>query len=581
MKIKKDCKKLLVFPDFWENVTEPSLHGFLQYRKKSIPINYLNKDSEYLNYHKELEHIMETYKLETRWHRIALEAKKNIKKETKSQEIKNFWLSKDLEVAADIELKKLDLLKAYGAVQAYETGNNYLNHTSSVVESINLNNLSNKYPHICLLNRDMTVASTSTNNNVGDNNDRRYNKPEISSKRKRKYKDPVDIWEIEEIKVDYTKHPLLENYCNLLFKLQYHPVEEESQRARHISKMLKWHVVNQEMFIEVGWIENYHNHPISKPSFGLNLVSSVFNQSPRDQLHQAGQSIQKLAAKNIIGNSDNWVPLPVISLMKFFGKKFDNYFELDALTVISVISSIILYAPTPSNGFGCLPSENHVKAELWTRILSNAFNLNKTKFVPVWELQHLISGNGGRGSARSDFAAIVTNSNNLQFPFFIVEFTRHEQEVHKDNIVAVSEAIYEFNRMLALGRNLSEEEINRTHIHIGLVDGTRISFSTITPSFNQSESTFIYIHQDNNLSYNLKNDDIELDIENVLQLVVYLREKICEDGLWIETILNREATGYNYKLNELLPQLPKEAVKSKPYKTKFTPRSKRVRYTVA
>ena len=137
-----------------------------------------------------------------------------------------------------------------------------------------------------------------------------------------------------------------------------------------------------------------------------------------------------------------------------------NYFGLDALTVISVVSSIILYAPTPSCGVGSLPSENHIKAELWTRILSSAFKLNKIKFAPVWELQHLISGNSGRGSARSDFAAIVTDHNHLQFPFFIVEFSRNGQEVHKDNIVAVSEAVYEFNYMLALGHNLSEE-INR------------------------------------------------------------------------------------------------------------------------
>ncbi|CAG8782704.1 21594_t:CDS:1, partial [Dentiscutata erythropus] len=64
------------------------------------------------------------------------------------------------------------------------------------------------------------------------------------------------------------------------------------------------------------------------------------------------------------------------------------------------------------------------------------------------------------------------------------------------------------------------------------------------------------------------------NIENGLQLVIYLRETICKDGLWIETILNRESTSYNYKLKELLPQLPNEAVKSRDCDTKYTPLTK-------
>lgn len=265
--------------------------------------------------------------------------------------------------------------------------------------------------------------------------------------------------------------------------------------------------------------------------------------------------------------------------MQFFCQKSDDrYFNIDALTVVSVVSNIILYTPTPCRGLGSSPSENHIKAELWTKIFSNVFTLNKTKFIPVWELLHLISGNGGRGSARSDFAAIVTNHNDLQFPFFIVEFESDGFEIHKDNIAVVSEAVYELNRILALAHNLSEEEVNRTYVHIGLVNDTRISFNTITPAFNQEESTFVYINNDKILSYNLITDDIEKNIENVLQLIIYLRETICEDGLWIETILNREPRRHNYKLKTILPQLPNEAFKSRTYETKFTPPSKRKRY---
>ncbi|CAG8496296.1 5607_t:CDS:2 [Ambispora gerdemannii] len=329
---------------------------------------------------------------------------------------------------------------------------------------------------------------------------RHDDEPDISSPSllgKRAFGDePV---EIDEISVDYTKHPLLKKYCTLLSKLQHHRIEE-SQRARHIINMLKWHIVDQEMFNDVGWTKIPQRLFVSKPSFCLRLVSNVLKQHSNDQLHLAERALQKL-------------------------KLDDKYFDIDALTVVGVVSSIIL-----------------------------------KKFVPVWELHHLISGNGGRGSARSDFAAIVTNHNDLQFPFFTIEFERGGFEIHKDNIVVVSEAVYELNRILALAHNLSEEEVNRTRIHIGLVNDTRISFNTITPVFNQEESTFVYVNNDKVLSYNLKTDDIEKNIENVLQLVIYLRETICEDGLWIETILNREPTTYNYKLKALLPQLPNEAL---------------------
>ncbi|CAJ0635659.1 8775_t:CDS:1 [Entrophospora sp. SA101] len=83
---------------------------------------------------------------------------------------------------------------------------------------------------------------------------------------------------------------------------------------------------------------------------------------------------------------------------------------------------------------------------------------------------------------------------------------------------------------------------------------------------------------DNKLSYNLKTDNIETNIENVLQLVVYLRETVCGDGLWIKTILEREPTRYNYKLKALLPRLLNGVAKSRTYSTKFIPYAKRQRY---
>ncbi|CAJ0827896.1 50_t:CDS:2, partial [Entrophospora sp. SA101] len=346
--------------------------------KKSEPISRLNKDFEYLNYRKDLDRIITGYRCGTTWNKIAVAAKRNLQSELNLSLVKNFWLLQDQEIAADRR----------GASQAYETGNNYLLHTSSIVKNINVNNLIDE--------------------KFG------FDEPNHLLLGKRSHRDEESV-EIDEMIIDYTKYPLLKRYRSLLSDLQQHPVEEESQRACHAIRMIKWYVVDKEILKELD-----------------------------GRLLQAEQPLQKLITKNRVRDSDhNWLLSPITSIIETFR-------------------------------------------------------------------------DSGRGSARSDFAAIVTN--------------------HNDNIVVVSEAAHEFNRMLTLARNLSEEEINRTCIHNGLVNGTQISF------------------------------------------IVYLRETVCEDGLCIKTILEREPTRHDYKLKALLPRLPNEVAKSRTYSTNFTPHAKKQRY---
>ncbi|CAJ0859965.1 18901_t:CDS:2, partial [Entrophospora sp. SA101] len=352
--------------------------------KKSEPISRLNKDFEYLNYRKDLDRIITGYRCGTTWNKIAVAAKRNLQSELNLSLVKNFWLLQDQEIAADRR----------GASQAYETGNNYLLHTSS----INSFTSSTSTPPI--------VTATT-----GNSNDEGFDEPNHLLLGKRSHRDEESV-EIDEMIIDYTKYPLLKRYRSLLSDLQQHPVEEESQRACHAIRMIKWYVVDKEILKELD-----------------------------GRLLQAEQPLQKLITKNRVRDSDhNWLLSPITSIIETFR-------------------------------------------------------------------------DSGRGSARSDFAAIVTNHN-----------------------VVVSEAAHEFNRMLTLARNLSEEEINRTCIHNGLVNGTQISF------------------------------------------IVYLRETVCEDGLCIKTILEREPTRHDYKLKALLPRLPNEVAKSRTYSTNFTPHAKKQRY---
>ncbi|CAB4479091.1 unnamed protein product [Rhizophagus irregularis] len=83
-----------------------------------------------------------------------------------------------------------------------------------------------------------------------------------------------------------------------------------------------------------------------------------------------------------------------------------SYYKIDTSTCIPVISAVISYISIPCHGLGSELSENHIKAELWTNILSNSFSLNNPKFVNVWEFHHLIPGNVNKVQQNS---AIVSN----------------------------------------------------------------------------------------------------------------------------------------------------------------------------
>ncbi|CAG8725603.1 5786_t:CDS:2, partial [Racocetra fulgida] len=342
------------------------------------------------------------------------------------------------------------------------------------------------------------------------------------------------------ITVDTSIHPFIEPYSKLIFSLQEHHIEEDSQRARHLIEMLKWSVVNRDCFIEVGWKSNLINN-ISMPRVKFSLVAAVLQDHADQKLHFAATTLEALKKKEKLGNKNiGWLTFPTF-FEDLFRKK-SNYYGLDVLTVVTVISAVFLYKPTPSCGLGRMPSENHIKIELWSKILSTAFSLHHSEFFPVWELKHLIPGNAGCGSSRSDFSAIVTNQDDIQFAFFLVEFERNGFECHKDNIVAIAEATHEFNRILSLAHDPSEDEVNQVRLHIGLVNATTIHFSMLEPVYNEQQSRLVYVHHENLFSFNLHTQDPEVNIENSLKLITYIRETICADAL---------------------PKLPNESVKSR------------------
>ncbi|GBC09694.1 hypothetical protein RclHR1_09050004 [Rhizophagus clarus] len=381
----------------------------------------------------------------------------------------------------------------------------------------------------------------------------------------------------KSLNVNYNKHPKLKNYCRKLRELLNQNSEQLSQQGRHACNMLEWNIVDYEIFSKIiipGKIPELPN--ISLLSLNLkNTLAALKRKDQRfDPLIKIMQSLQE---KNKISDNSEW-----------FGKLYQwsyqlysstKYYDINITTVIRAISAVFLYIP-PSPHID--EPENHIKMELWAKIFSAVFSLNyDTKLAPIWEFTHLISGQGDKGYSISDFAAVVVDQDEGQYPFFLAEFASENAATHKDKIVVVSEAAYELGRILVTVKNLNEWEVNEIRFHVATVGGTTINLSTITPIFNEECSALIYVYR-NEHTFNLRhsNSNMESNVLEALRLITYLREIVCADGIRIKTILNR-----NYKvrdtvsnLRNALPNLPLTPEKSRVSKGTYTPPPHRVNY---
>ncbi|GES94222.1 hypothetical protein GLOIN_2v1543548 [Rhizophagus clarus] len=181
------------------------------------------------------------------------------------------------------------------------------------------------------------------------------------------------------------------------------------------------------------------------------------------------------------------------------------------LAVRTILAAFLYLLPSPRID----EPENHIKMELYAKIVSVIFSLNyDTKLAPVWEFTHLISSQGDRGFSISDFAAVVVDQDEGQYPFFLAEFASENAATHKDKIVVVSEAAYELNHILVIMENLDEWEVNKIRFYVATVGGTTISFNITTPIFNKECSALIYVYR-NHHTFNLRqsNSNMESNVE--------------------------------------------------------------------
>ncbi|CAG8437829.1 16833_t:CDS:2, partial [Funneliformis mosseae] len=377
-------------------------------------------------------------------------------------------------------------------------------------------------------------------------------------------------YNVQYVSVNTMAFPALKEYCNILEQLENHYIEEESQRGRHLFKLLTWSVVDSKLFPTQDPI----CYPdLLRPTVNFGIIVAALKDTQHQKLHDAIPVLNRIIKEGKVGIVQSGI---TGTIQRWLGLEPAN-FVIDAPTALSALTSVLLFVPSPVRP-GADPSENHFKSQFWTKILSDAFSLNVDPFESTWELHHQIPGDSGKGSARSDFTCIAISLITMeQYPFFISEFEVGGVQVHKDYAVVIAEASHALNRILST-HMFSESEISLIRVHVALVNNAHIRLGILRPLYSQEYDTTIYIYDQDVKSFDLQSDCIGTNIENVFKLIVYLRQVVCKDGLYLRNLLD-ERVSQKRKFDFGLPRLPSEAEKSRLLKVNFTPKAKRVRYS--
>nr|CAG8612211.1 1254_t:CDS:2 [Entrophospora candida] len=319
--------------------------------------------------------------------------------------------------------------------------------------------------------------------------------------------------------------PDLKEYCKILEQLKNHHLEEESQRGRHLCKLLIWSVVDSKLFPTQDPI----CYPdLQKPAINFGFITEALKSTKHKKLLNAIPVLNGIINEGKIGTTKSSI---INRIQHWLGSGPAN-FVIDVPTTLSALTSVLLFVPSPVRS-GADPSENHYKAQLWAKILSDAFTLNIDSFEPTWELHYQIPGDSGKGSSRSDFACVTISLNTKErYPFFILEFEVDGVRIHKDFAVVVAEAVHTINRILSM-HIISESEISKIRVHVALVNNAHIRLGILRPLYNHESNCIIYIYDQDIKCFDLQSGCTEIDIENVFNLISYLRQIVCKDGQYL------------------------------------------------
>ncbi|KAI9334955.1 hypothetical protein BDR26DRAFT_897749 [Obelidium mucronatum] len=359
-------------------------------------------------------------------------------------------------------------------------------------------------------------------------------------------------------------------YTSLLEQQSLNKCETTTQLARHAFDLTKWFCFCSEYLSVLGIfleVEKKFEKGLIPISFAIDAVRFVLSEDKK--LEGIMDKIEKLQRLSRVTNS---TPCLVDRVTAMFSKAQPGVY-LKSSIVIFALTAVHLYRSVPRRGPGSTTSEAFVKTQLWAPVLSYSFQLGGANFVPIWEFEHLISGNAGKGSGKSDFAAATLNARNVPIPFFIVEFEVGGFAEHKDYLVCVSEGVYEMAQLIGK-LNITLLELGKIKFYLGFANNTTITFDVLSPRFDADNSMIFYHQQLDVASFDLSNSE-DNSISETLELLCFINTKVIPAGKTIQSLINLQSGPTS--LGQYLPTLPVCAEKSSLNTTMFTPLSKRVK----
>ncbi|KAI8820553.1 uncharacterized protein EV422DRAFT_75507 [Fimicolochytrium jonesii] len=204
----------------------------------------------------------------------------------------------------------------------------------------------------------------------------------------------------------------------------------QRQRGRHALAKLDWSCVPEELYKQAGLPELPTEERPAKllPMIDLNTVSHILNENST-----TAPIIPVLVGLPVVGRS---------LLARLIPGLYRAHYYIDSLTIISIVSTMVTYCPTPARGPGARPSEAQVR-QFWAKIFGKAVSCHTATVKLVMEFQHQLPGHSGEGSARGDIALIASGYDGAFFAGLIAEVQVNGTERHKDSVVVVSEAVFE------------------------------------------------------------------------------------------------------------------------------------------
>ncbi|RUP06358.1 hypothetical protein BC936DRAFT_140369 [Jimgerdemannia flammicorona] len=181
---------------------------------------------------------------------------------------------------------------------------------------------------------------------------------------------------VEDVSVDVDAFPVLDKYCQTLDQLQHHHYAKASQRGRHLFKLLKWSIVDSELLPST---YSVCLPELQRPAVNFRALMAALLDAPQRKLRNAIPILNQIIQEGRIGVVRSGI---MGAIRRYLGIDYMD-FVIDPPMALSALTSVLFYMSIPCRP-GASSSGNHVRSQLWTKILSDAFSLHPESLESVW-----------------------------------------------------------------------------------------------------------------------------------------------------------------------------------------------------